>query len=58
MLVGLLFYALRSATSGPGGANKIFSFGKAKFKKVHKDGEVKVTFADVAGLDEAKSSET
>lgn len=36
-----------------GGGNRVMSFGKSK-AKLHKDDEKKVTFADVAGLDEEK----
>ncbi|MDA3832897.1 MAG: ATP-dependent metallopeptidase FtsH/Yme1/Tma family protein, partial [Spirochaetales bacterium] len=36
-----------------GGGNKAFSFGKSKAKQ-YKDGDVKITFADVAGQKEAK----
>jgi cell division protease FtsH len=36
-----------------GGSNKAMSFGKSR-AKLHMEGKIKVTFDDVAGLDEAK----
>ncbi|MFT4522408.1 MAG: AFG3 family protein [Bacteroidia bacterium] len=39
---------------GAGGAGQIFSIGKSKAQLFDKDTKVNVTFADVAGLEEAK----
>ncbi|KAK3684776.1 peptidase family M41-domain-containing protein [Podospora appendiculata] len=55
LLVGLLFWGSRRAASmGGGGGGGMFSFGKSKAKKFNHDTAVKVKFADVAGMDEAK----
>ncbi|KAI1498208.1 matrix AAA protease MAP-1 [Biscogniauxia marginata] len=53
LLVGLLFWAGRRAP-GAGGSNGIFGFGKSKAKRFSHETAIKVKFADVAGLDEAK----
>ncbi|CAJ2507724.1 Uu.00g089100.m01.CDS01 [Anthostomella pinea] len=53
LLVGLLFYASRRGPGG-GGAGGVFGFGKSKAKRFSQETAVKVKFADVAGLDEAK----
>lgn len=47
----LFFWMIYKQTQG--GGNKAFSFGKSKAKQ-YRDGEVKITFADVAGQKEAK----
>lgn len=52
-LVGL--YMLFKKNKGNSGGGSIFSFGKSKFKKVI-PGEIKTTFADVAGATNAKSA--
>ena len=39
---------------GGGGSGGVFNVGKAKAQLFDKDGAVKVTFNDVAGLSEAK----
>ena len=50
IVIGILwFYFIKSATSGSKGA---FSFGKSKAKLLQMKG--KITFKDVAGIDEAK----
>ena len=40
--------------SGGGGGGQIFNIGKSKAALFDQDNKVKITFADVAGLDEAK----
>ncbi|HET7899218.1 MAG TPA: AAA family ATPase, partial [Flavisolibacter sp.] len=45
-------YLLRR--SGGGGEGSVFSFGQSKMAFVNKDAKSKVTFSDVAGLDEAE----
>ncbi len=47
----LFFWMIYKQTQG--GGNKAFSFGKSKAKQ-YKDGDIKITFADVAGQEEAK----
>ncbi|KAK0635406.1 peptidase family M41-domain-containing protein [Bombardia bombarda] len=55
LLVGLLFFASRKAGGmGGGGQGGMFGFGKSKAKMFNHDSTVKVKFADVAGMDEAK----
>ncbi len=50
LLVGLWMLMLRQAQSG---SNQAMSFGKSR-ARLHTDNKPKVTFADVAGVDEAK----
>jgi len=49
ILFGLFFFFM---TQMQGGGNRVMSFGKSKAKVINKDAP-KVTFADVAGADEA-----
>jgi len=51
VILGIIL--MRRFQNGMGGARGIFSFGKSK-AKLWSDGGPKVTFADVAGSDEAK----
>ncbi|MDJ0333899.1 ATP-dependent zinc metalloprotease FtsH [Salinibacterium sp. G-O1] len=50
LIIGVIFYFL--LTRMQGGGNKVMQFGKSKAKLVGKESP-KVTFADVAGADEA-----
>jgi len=50
ILIGFWFFMMRSMQ---GGNNKAFTFGKHK-AKLHINNRAKITFADVAGVDEAK----
>ena len=52
LLIGAWFYFMR-IQSGGGGKGGAFSFGKSRARLLDKDAN-KVTFADVAGCDEAK----
>ncbi|SCU89804.1 LANO_0D06480g1_1 [Lachancea nothofagi CBS 11611] len=55
MIGGLIWITKRSASgAGGGGPGGIFNVGKSKAKRFNKDTEVKTTFKDVAGCDEAK----
>ncbi len=55
LLIGIWIYILRQqAGGGRGGA---FSFGRSRARLVS-EGQVKITFADVAGCDEAKEDVT
>ena len=54
LLIGIWFIFMRRMQSGGGGNKGIFSFGKSR-AKLMSDGHGKVTFADVAGVDEAKT---
>jgi cell division protease FtsH len=50
LFIGLLFWLMRRAAGGAGG---LMSFGRSKARRVE-GAETGVTFADVAGIDEAK----
>ncbi len=52
LLVGLWFFIMRQMQGG-GGKGGAMSFGKSKAKLLTED-QIKVTFADVAGVEEAK----
>lgn len=54
LIVALLLYTQRSIRGGGGGGG-VFNFGKSKAKKFNAESTVKVKFADVAGLEEAKT---
>jgi cell division protease FtsH len=49
LIVGFFFFLMQQMQ---GGGNRVMSFGKAKARLVTKD-QPKITFSDVAGLDEA-----
>jgi cell division protease FtsH len=53
LLIGVWIFFMRKMQGGGGGAGGAFSFGKSKARKTDK-GDNLVTFADVAGCDEAK----
>jgi cell division protease FtsH len=57
LLLVLLFVLLMRRAAGAGGAGGLMSFGRAKARRVEA-GEQPVTFADVAGIDEAKEELT
>ncbi len=53
LIFGLLWFVfLRKAGGGAGGPGAAFNFAKSK-ARLYKKGQVKVTFKDVAGIDEA-----
>lgn len=54
LFIGLIIYTQRSM-SGRAGGGGVFNFGKSKAKKFNAESAVKVKFADVAGLEEAKT---
>lgn len=56
LLIGLWLFIMRRMSGGPGGAGgQIFNIGKSKATLFdNSNSKVNVTFADVAGLDEAK----
>ncbi len=56
LFVGFFFFIFRQAKGGAGGGMQVFDFTKAKAKLFGADGppKEKITFADVAGLKEAK----
>jgi AFG3 family protein len=55
LIVGLLAWVSRRAGGVGGGSSNMFGFGKSKAKMFNHDSAVKVKFADVAGMDEAKT---
>ena len=54
LLLGLWMLLMRRMGGGAGGGGQIFNIGKSKAQLFDKENLVKVTFKDVAGLDEAK----
>ena len=54
VLVAIWLFFMRQMQGGAGGRGGPWSFGKSKARKLSED-EIKVTFADVAGCDEAKN---
>lgn len=55
LLVGLIYYSMRRGPGAGGGAGGgMFGFGKSKAKMYNHESAVKVKFADIAGMDEAK----
>lgn len=55
LLLGSLFYFTRRAGGGGGGGSGgIFGMGKSRAKRFNHETDIKVKFADVAGMDEAK----
>jgi cell division protease FtsH len=53
LIVALFMFFMRQMQGGVGGKGGPMSFGKSKARMLSED-QVKVTFADVAGVDEAK----
>lgn len=50
IIIGIWFFVMQQTQ---GGGNRVMSFGKSR-AKLHSEDKTKVTFADVAGADEAK----
>lgn len=50
----IMFRPMQKNMGGPGGNGGIFNVGKSQAKLYEKENNVKVTFKDVAGLEEAK----
>ncbi|OQO07753.1 Mitochondrial respiratory chain complexes assembly protein YTA12 [Rachicladosporium sp. CCFEE 5018] len=57
LFIGAIFYMSRRAGAGGGGGGPggIFGMGKSRAKKFNVEEGIKVKFADVAGMDEAKT---
>jgi len=53
LLIGAWIYLMRRMQGGGGRSGGLFAFGKSRARKLRED-EVKVTLADVAGIDEAR----
>jgi cell division protease FtsH len=56
LLVGLFYFLARRASAG-GGAGALGNFGRSQARRVNPE-QIRVTFADVAGIDEAKGELT
>ena len=54
IILAIWFLFFRHLAKGSGGGGGVFSVGKSQAKLFDKDGNQRVTFKDVAGLDEAK----
>lgn len=54
LFIGAIVWMSRRAGGGGGQAGGIFGMGKSRAKRFNHETEVKVKFADVAGMDEAK----
>jgi AFG3 family protein len=54
LLIGVLVWISRKASTGPGANGGIFGVGKSKAKMYNKETDIQVKFKDVAGMDEAK----
>jgi cell division protease FtsH len=52
IIIGLIFWFILSSAGGGGGGRGVMQFGKSRAKLVSKENST-VTFADVAGVDEA-----
>jgi cell division protease FtsH len=57
LLIGVWIWFMRRSMGGGAGGGGLFNFGKSRARQ-HAEGEVKVTFADVAGVEEAKAEVT
>ncbi|KAI5290840.1 AAA ATPase afg3 [Ascosphaera aggregata] len=54
LLIGSFIWLSRRAAGGPGGQSGIFGIGKSRAKRFNSETDIKIKFADVAGMDEAK----
>ena len=54
LLIGVWFFIMRMMSRGGPGGGQIFNIGKSKATLFDKDTNIKITFKDVAGLEEAK----
>jgi cell division protease FtsH len=57
LIVGLFILIFRRAAKGAGGMGALGNFGRSQARRVDPE-KIRVTFADVAGIDEAKSELT
>ncbi|KAJ9302982.1 hypothetical protein DTO271G3_356 [Paecilomyces variotii] len=54
LLIGSFFWLSRRAAGGAGGQSGIFGIGKSRARRFNHETDIKIKFADVAGMDEAK----
>ncbi len=57
LIVGLLVFFMRRAAKSGGGMGALSAFGRTKARRID-PATIRITFADVAGIDEAKSELT
>ncbi|KAF8866032.1 cell division protease ftsH [Acephala macrosclerotiorum] len=55
LFIGAIYFFTTRAGRGGGGASGVFGMGKSRAKQFNHETDVKVKFADVAGMDEAKA---
>ncbi|KAF2139731.1 uncharacterized protein K452DRAFT_310626 [Aplosporella prunicola CBS 121167] len=55
LFISVIFFLSRKAGGGAGGSSGIFGMGRSRAKKFNHETDIKVKFADVAGMDEAKT---
>lgn len=55
LFIGAIYFLTARAGRGGGGASGVFGMGKSRAKQFNHETDVKVKFADVAGMDEAKA---
>jgi len=55
VLIGGTYWLFRRSAGSGGGSSGIFGMGKSRAKRFNHETDVKVTFKDVAGMDEAKA---
>ncbi len=54
VMIAIWVFIMRRMTGGAGGGNAIFNIGKSRAALFDPEDKIKITFADVAGLEEAK----
>jgi AFG3 family protein len=54
IMIALWVFIMRRMTGGAGGGSQLFNIGKSRATLFDADDKVKITFQDVAGLEEAK----
>lgn len=54
LVIGSLFWLSKRAAGAGGGQSGIFGIGKSRAKLFNQEKDIKIKFADVAGMDEAK----
>ncbi|KAI9367432.1 peptidase family M41-domain-containing protein [Aspergillus egyptiacus] len=54
LMIGTFFWLSRRAGGAAGGQSGIFGIGKSRARRFNHETDIKIKFADVAGMDEAK----
>ncbi|HEV7661931.1 MAG TPA: ATP-dependent zinc metalloprotease FtsH [Chloroflexota bacterium] len=55
LLIGIFFWISTRAASAMGGSGGPFGLGRSRAKRYDQENQVRITFSDVAGIDEAKA---